>query len=143
VRWACLFVLLRLIEHLLRAREDWLDVPEDVEEEGQAGFMIPPITEADWLLALFPIPESPIATPIHKDISRITQETWVTRYLQPNGIKLGHVLKGEGWDGENRFGLSQVDRRILFELAQDINVNWSRASEMTERLWGSLEEARS
>jgi hypothetical protein len=124
-RWASVFVLARLIAHLLRAQAKLNGGLEVMSESCFSHF-----GARDWLYALMPSPESPLILPAHhrgrnnpaspggtlnRKLRRLTSSHLPATgddNVGNCGFDCEHVFAGKGKDG-NDLGLRPVERRLL------------------------------
>jgi hypothetical protein len=130
-RWASVFVLARLIAHLIRAQSG-LNSKSGVV----SGSCFSHFCSRDWLYALMPSPESPLILPAHhkgrnnpasaggtlnRKLRRLSSDHLPTTgddNIGNCGFDCEHVFAGKG-KGGNDLGLRPVERRLLEAAVMD------------------------
>jgi hypothetical protein len=146
-RWACLRVLVKLLARHLLCRKNWSEI---MGEEFPA-LNLSNILVEDWMVALFPVAQSPLILPFQggacSDYAVTAWGKWLRDNLKDDlSLNPRHILEGFGLgetiEGEKRggCGLREAERRILREIAFDepdlTERDWRESSLTQKVLWG-------
>ena len=149
-RWASVFVLARLIAHLMRAQ-----MRLNGKSGAVSGSCFSQFCSRDWLYALMPSPESPLLLPAHhkgrnnpaspggtlnRKLRRLN-----SAHLQATGddnigncgFDCEHVFAGWAKDGSN-LGLRPVERRLLGAAVMDHLVEAGQESKEISEIFARL-----
>ncbi len=147
LRWTCLQVLLKLLARYVRCHKNWAST----NGEHCRALNVPAVTTEDWMIAMFPIAQTPIVLPFEQGASADYAATAWGKWLRDNlrgeyALNPRHVLEGYGQgekaeDGRTvTRGLRAAERSMLREMARDepglSKEDWQALKLTKNVLWG-------
>ncbi len=126
LRWTCLRVLVKLLARFVLCHKNW----RSMTGEELPSLDLKGIVEEDWMIAMFPISQSPLVVPFEQgscgDYAATAWGKWMRDNLKGElALNPRHVVEGFGWgekiQGERApsRGLRDSERLVLREIALD------------------------
>lgn len=151
-RWAVLFITLNLLKKLICIRKHLTEQIYRNTDRAADKMEGPVLTVDDILLALFPVPGSPLIYPWHSGSSTGNDSGWGKAMLRwkENGFvgrdrgDLALIVRdlhaGEGWRAEGPYGLTNSERLVLRGFALEhkdlTEADWRGYPTAFHVLWG-------